>query len=115
MGNISALRTAYAKAIKRYNNNNNNNNNNNSNNNNKIKMKLKKPPKIIYRSKIKKFLIFSQKSAFLLFQETEFFDVSGNGNPKQISDIFSKEIFTYISKKETPKRIPYISGNETFL
>ena len=44
-------------------------------------------------SNIKKFLIFSQKKAFLIFQQMELSHISGNGNTE---------------------KIPYISGNETF-
>ena len=29
--------------------------------------------------------------------------------------IFSKESFSYISGKGNPEKVPYISGNETFL
>ena len=43
---------------------------------------------------IKKFLIFSQKKAFLIFREMELSYILGNGNPE---------------------KIPYISGNGTFL
>ena len=51
-------------------------------------------------SNIKKFLIFSQKKSFLIFQETK--------TPKKTSNTFSEE---------NPVKILYISGpgNETFL
>ena len=74
---------------------------------------------------------------FLIFQETEFSYISGNGNPKKllifqevtfqaqkifkkihpekISYIFSKESFSYISGNGNPEKIRYISGNGTFL
>ena len=42
-------------------------------------------------SKIKKFLIFSQKKGFLIFREMEIFYILGNGNP---------EIIPYISERE---------------
>ena len=45
-------------------------------------------------SNIKKFLIFSQKKAFLIFREMELSYILGNGNPE---------------------KIPYVSGNGTFL
>ena len=44
-------------------------------------------------SNIKKFLIFSQKKAFLIFWETELFYILRYENPEKISYIFSKESF----------------------
>ena len=35
-------------------------------------------------SNVKKFLIFSQKNAFLIFKESELSYISGNGNPKKL-------------------------------
>ena len=67
-------------------------------------------------SNIKKFLLFSQKKAFLIFQETESFYTSGNGNPEKIPYIsgngnseklliFQETELSYISEStsETPK------------
>ena len=53
-------------------------------------------------SNIKKFLIFPQKKAFLIFWETELFYILRNENPEKISYIFSKESFSYISENENP-------------
>ena len=33
----------------------------------------------------------------------------------ELAYIFSKESFSYISRNRNPKKIPYISGNGTFL
>ena len=51
-------------------------------------------------SNIKKFLIFPQKKAFLIFWETELFYILRNENPEKISYIFSKESFSYLSENE---------------
>ena len=68
-------------------------------------------------SNIKKFLIFPQKKAFLIFWETELFYILRNENPEKISYIFSEESFSYISenenlpqKKKKKKKNLYISG-----
>ena len=60
----------------------------------KIKKFLIFPGMEISGSDIKKFLIFSQKKAFLIFQQMELSYVSRNGNTE---------------------KIPYFSGNGTFL
>ena len=54
-------------------------------------------------SNIQKFLIFSQKKAFLIFQQTEIFNISGNGNPEKNP---------YISENGNPEKILYISETE---
>ena len=46
----------------------------------------------ISSSNIKKFLIFSQKKAFLIFLETEFSYISGNGNPEKLPYISSGKV-----------------------
>ena len=64
-------------------------------------------------SNIKKFLIFSQKKAFLIFRETE--------TPKKFL-IFQEMELSYISRSGNPKKflifqemeLSYISGNGTF-
>ena len=52
-------------------------------------------------SSIKKFLIFSQKKSFLIFQEME--------TPKKNSYIFFKESFSCISENGNPEKIPDVS------
>ena len=42
----------------------------------------------LYSSIIKKFLIFSQKKVFLIFQEVELSHILGNTNPEKLSCIF---------------------------
>ena len=59
---------------------------------------------------IKKFLSFSQKKAFLIFQEMELSYISGNGNPKNL--LIFEEV-TFLAWKMKKKR-SYISGNGTF-
>ena len=68
----------------------------------------------LFGSSVKKFL-FSQKKSFLIFQGTELLCISGNGNPKKTSYIFSKESFSYISGNDNFEKILHISGNGTFL
>ena len=75
-------------------------------------------------SNIKKFLIFFQKKAFLIFREMEtlkkfpiFLEVrlsyiSGNGNPKKFL-IFQEKIFRARKmKKSRSEKMSYISGNK---
>ena len=52
-------------------------------------------------SNIRKFLIFSQTKAFLIFWEMEL----------SSSNIFSIESFSYISGNGNPEKILYISGS----
>ena len=49
-------------------------------------------------SNIKKFLIFSQKKAFLIFREIELSYISGNGNTEKIPYISGNGIFFYLRK-----------------
>ena len=82
---------------------------------------------------LKKFIMFFQKKAFLIFSEMKpctfqqssknknsaredfsgqnFCYTSENGGPEKISYIFSKESFSYILEKGNPEKIPYILGN----
>ena len=53
-------------------------------------------------SNIKKFIIFSQKKAFLIFRETK--------TPKQIPYISGNGAFLYF-RKHKPKKSSYISGS----
>ena len=53
---------------------------------------------------IKKFVIFSQKKSFLIFQKTELNDISGNKNPKNTFYIFSKERCSYILGNSNPEK-----------
>ena len=52
-------------------------------------------------SNIKKFLVFSQKKAFLIFWEMELLYILGNSNPEKIP---------YISGNRNPEKVLYISG-----
>ena len=56
----------------------------------------------LFSSNVNKFFIFSQKKAFLIFQEMELFHILGNGNPKN-SLYFRKRNFFIFQKIETPK------------
>ena len=75
-------------------------------------------------SNIRKFLIFFQKKAFLIFRETEtlkkffiFWEeklsyISGNGNPKKFL-IFQEKIFRARKmKKSRSEKMSYIPGNK---
>ena len=55
-------------------------------------------------SNIKKFLIFSKKKVFLIFQETEI--------PKTLFR-FQESQVSYISGNRNPKKTSYISGGNT--
>ena len=57
-------------------------------------------------SNIKKFLIFSQKKAVLIFQGTE--------TPKKFFILSQKKGFLIFWKTEALKKVVYISGNGTF-
>ena len=56
----------------------------------------------LFSSNINKFFIFSQKKAFLIFQEMELFHILGNGNPEN-SLYFRKRNFFMFQKIETLK------------
>ena len=56
------------------------------------------------RSKIKKFLIFSQKKGFLIFREMEIFYILGNGNPEIIPYISEREL-SDTSGNKNPKKL----------
>ena len=74
-------------------------------------------------SSIKKFVVFSQKKAFLetetskkflIFREMELFYILGNGNPKKLP-IFQEVTFWARKVKRThSEKMSYISGNGTF-
>ena len=49
---------------------------------------------------IKKFLIFSQKKAFLIFWEMELSYILGNGNPEKISYVSGNGTFLYFMKRK---------------
>ena len=53
---------------------------------------------------IKKFLSFSQKKAFLIFQEMELSYISGNGNPKNL--LIFEEV-TFLAWKMKKKKVLY--------
>ena len=55
----------------------------------------------LFSSNIKKFLIFSQKKAFLIFPEMELPHISRSGNHEKVPDI---------SENKNPKKFSYISG-----
>ena len=61
-------------------------------------------------SNIKKFLIFSQKKAFLTIWEMELFYILGNDNPQKIPYIYGNITFFIFRKTEAPQN-PYILGN----
>ena len=61
---------------------------------------------------IKKSLIFSQKKAFLIFQETELFIFQWIETPEEFI-IYSRKKAFYILENKTPKKILYISGGIT--
>ena len=75
---------------------------------------LKKIPYISGNGNPKKVSYISEMELFSPPQEKIFY-TSRNGSPDKISYISSKESFSYISEKENPERIFYISGNGTFL
>ena len=52
-------------------------------------------------SNIRRFLIFSQKKAFLIFQEMKISHISGNRNT-EIIHIFPETKFFYISRSKKP-------------
>ena len=56
---------------------------------------------------LKKFLIFSQKRAFLIFRG------NGNKNPEKISYIFSKKKALYLGEMETSKKVSILQETET--
>ena len=58
-------------------------------------------------SSMKKFFMFSQKKSALIFQETK--------TPKKFLIFSLKKSFSYISGNGNSEKIPYVSGNETFL
>ena len=70
-------------------------------------------------SNIKKFLIFSQKKAFLIFREMELPYILGNENPEKIPYISGNGTFLYFGKRKPRKNIfifqetelSYISGS----
>ena len=68
----------------------------------------------LYSSIIKKFLIFSQKKVFLIFQEVELSHILGNTNPEKLSCIFLQKKKKN-SENRNPEKILYISGNGSFL
>ena len=58
-------------------------------------------------SNIRKFLKFSQKKAFLIFREMDFFYILGNGNPEKISIYSQKKAFlTFQEMNPTPPPPP---------
>ena len=56
-------------------------------------------------SNIKKFLIVSQKKAFLIFQEMKLCYILENRNPPKNLSIFSEESFSYISENGKPEKL----------
>ena len=58
-------------------------------------------------SSMKKIFVFSQKKSSLIFQETK--------TPKKFLIFSLKKGFSYISGNGNSEKIPYVSGNETFL
>ena len=77
-------------------------------------------------SKIRKFVTFSQKKAFLIFletetcpklfifQETELSNISGNKNPKKTSYISGSNFQSSKNEKTRSEKISYISENGAF-
>ena len=53
----------------------------------------------LFSSNIKKFLIFSQKKAFLILREMELSYFSENGNPEKILYISGNRTFLYFRKR----------------
>ena len=60
-------------------------------------------------SSIKKFFK-TRKLAFLMFGEMQFLNIFGNKNPKKIPYISGNRTFLYFGKQK-PRKNSYISGN----
>ena len=66
-------------------------------------------------SNIKKFLIFSQKKAFFIFQEMKISHISGNKNTEKYPYFSGNKNFLYFKKQKTrSEKMSYISSNENF-
>ena len=51
--------------------------------------------------------IFSQKKAFLIFQEMHLSYILGNGNPEKISYFLERKLFFYFEKRKSRKNSLY--------
>ena len=65
----------------------------------------------LFGSDIKKVIIFSQKQAFLIFREMKLSYISGIGNPEKIPYISGNGTFLYFKKRKPRKNSLYFRRN----
>ena len=66
-------------------------------------------------SSIKKFLIFSQKKAFLIFRDMELYYILGKGNPEKVPYILGNGTFLYFGKRKLRKKSLYFKERDFYI